>query len=85
MLDNFIYVVGVMTIAAVASAIGVFIILFLEKIIKDVMCHHIYEPQATIFSNEKDYYKFVCGKCGKAKVIEGDSKSKFKFRLVEKE
>lgn len=85
MLDDFIYVVGIMTIAAVISAIGGFIILFLEKAIKDTICHHTYEPQAAMFSSEKDYYKFICSKCGKAKIIEGDSKSKFKFRLVEKE
>ena len=85
MLDDFIYVVGIITIAAVISAIGVFIILFLEKTIKDVICHHTYEPQAAMFSSEKDYYKFICSKCGKTKVVEGDSKSKFRFRLVEKE
>lgn len=85
MLDDFIYVLGIITIAAVASAIGVFIILFLEKAIKDAICHHTYEPQAAMFSSEKDYYKFVCSKCGKTKVIEGNSKSKFKLRLVEKE
>lgn len=85
MLNDFIYVVGVVTIAAAVSAIGAFIILFLEKVIKDTICHHIYEPQAAMFSSEKDYYKFICSKCGKTKVIEGDSKSKFRFRLVEKE
>lgn len=85
MLDDFIYVVGIMTIAAVVSAIGVFIVLFVEKVIKDVICHHTYEPQAAMFSNEKEYYKFICSKCGKTKIIEGDSKSNFKFKLVKKQ